>query len=111
MIHDKNLLNDGMNIWLIILYILNLLDLVISCIGLKLGCIEEANPFMSALYDLNPYIFGLWKIAIPIILTVIISKLMRFCTETIIIKVLILSVVCIYVVVLFIHVRWALYFL
>lgn len=46
---------------LILLYSLNLLDLLFTFIGLRLLLIEEANPIMAMLYEMNPTFFILIK--------------------------------------------------
>lgn len=49
---------------LVTLYVLNLLDLIFTYIGLRLMFIEEANPIMAYFYEVSPLSFILIKIIV-----------------------------------------------
>lgn len=111
MFQDRNIQASRVNTWLIVIYALNLLDLIFSCIGLRMGCIEETNPLMRMLYVVNPYFFILCKIVIPLVFIFIVSKLLKYCVDNGIIMTLIISTACTYGAVIFTHVRWVFHLL
>ncbi|QFT89778.1 hypothetical protein FIU87_14035 [Bacillus sp. THAF10] len=53
---------------LLILLALNLFDGAATYIGLHFQLIEESNPLMQTLYDLNPIIFLTFKVSISFLL-------------------------------------------
>ncbi|MGD7046036.1 DUF5658 family protein [Jeotgalibacillus proteolyticus] len=55
------------------LSILNLLDGVITHIGLSYSFIEEANPFMRMVYDMHPFLFLTIKLVLSLALILFIS--------------------------------------
>ncbi|QQZ10955.1 DUF5658 family protein [Heyndrickxia vini] len=47
---------------------LNIIDAVISFIGLKLDLIQEANPLMGYIYNQHPFLFLLVKLSFSFLL-------------------------------------------
>ncbi|WP_102027589.1 DUF5658 family protein [Salirhabdus sp. Marseille-P4669] len=53
---------------LYLIALLNVLDLVLTTIGLQFHIIEEVNPFMSGLWKLHPFVFIGVKISLSLLL-------------------------------------------
>ncbi|MCM3214294.1 DUF5658 family protein [Niallia taxi] len=51
--------------------ILNLADGILTYIGMQLQLIGEANPLMSSIWELSPYLFLCCKIALSIFLFIL----------------------------------------
>ncbi|MFD2445748.1 DUF5658 family protein [Bacillus sp. CGMCC 1.16607] len=68
---DLTKLNKGVNVltfMFIYLAFINIVDGLVTYIGLKLGNIEEANPLMSFLFDFDPILFISVKLGLSILL-------------------------------------------
>lgn len=52
---------------LMLLYVLNICDLLFTFYGIRNNYIEEVNPIMKHIYNLNSFYFVLFKFSIPLI--------------------------------------------
>jgi hypothetical protein len=53
---------------------LSLIDLILTALGLKIGIIDEGNPFMKNMLEISPVLFVTLKIALTLFFLIIISK-------------------------------------
>jgi Domain of unknown function (DUF5658) len=58
--------NQTLPLGLICLGILNIVDVFLTDLGLKMGWIEEGNPLMAFLYNIHPYALWGWKILLAV---------------------------------------------
>lgn len=94
------------DLWLIILFVLNISDLIFSYGGLQAGIIEEANPIMAYLYETSILFFFMFKILVPFLLIISISRLLKFCENTELINALVYTAVFIYASINAYHIYW-----
>lgn len=85
-----------------ILFILCLLDTILTDIGLRNHIIGEANPLMSWIYSSSKIAFYLMKLALPVALIVILSKM----RATLLINLLLRAALVIYSIVFLMHISW-----
>ena len=86
----------------IILFILAILDALFTDIGIKNQLITESNPIMRKIYNMSVTGFYIIKIALPILLIGIITKL----EKTQFIVFLLNAAILIYVSVILLHFYW-----
>ncbi|MFY4776292.1 DUF5658 family protein [Metabacillus sp. RGM 3146] len=56
------------------LALVNILDMCATLSGLRLGFIQELNPIMNTLYEVNPFLFVAVKLLISFILVGLVIK-------------------------------------
>lgn len=98
--------SNRFDLWLIILFALNIFDLIFSYGGLKTGFIEEANPIMAYLYDTSISAFLLFKIWVPSFMIIAVSLLLKFCENIRFIIVLVHIAIFIYGAINAYHIWW-----
>lgn len=79
-----------------------MLDAIFTDFGIRYGHIEEANPFVRSLYEMNVFAFYLLKASLPILLYV----LMHNMRPSLLIRNLLVVALIVYTSVIFIHVSW-----
>ena len=63
--------------WIIILWVLNLIDAISTHAALQIGWAREVNPFMAYLYAKDPLLFFAYKIVIGSIGCMCFSKIKK----------------------------------
>lgn len=86
------------------LTILNIFDAGVTWFGLEHAFISELNPFMYAIYEINPLLFVLTKTFLSIFLLLFI--LFKRIPQSSLIKALTLFAAVSYTAVVFMHVFW-----
>lgn len=79
-----------------------MLDAIFTDFGIRYGHIEEANPFVRSLYEMNVFAFYLLKASLPILLYV----LMHYMRPSLLFRNLLVVTLIVYTSVIFIHVSW-----
>lgn len=85
-----------------LLFCLCMIDAIFTDFGIRYGHIEEANPFVRYLYDMNVIAFYLLKASLPFVLFI----LMHYMKPSSFIKNLLVVALVVYTVVIFIHISW-----
>ncbi|MCM3743573.1 DUF5658 family protein [Sporosarcina luteola] len=85
-----------------LLFCLCMIDAIFTDFGIRYGHIEEANPLVRSLYDLNIIAFYLLKSSLPIILFLF----MKYMKPSLLVKNLLIVALIIYTIVTFIHISW-----
>lgn len=85
-----------------LLFCLCMIDAIFTDFGIRFGHIEEANPFVRSLYDMNVIAFYLLKASLPILLFI----LMHYMRPSFIIRNLLIVALIIYTVIILIHISW-----
>lgn len=85
-----------------LLFCLCMIDAVFTDFGIRYGHIEEANPFIRSLYDVNIFAFYLLKASLPILL----FFLMQYMKPSYIVRTLLIVALIIYTLVILIHISW-----
>ncbi|MCM3637196.1 DUF5658 family protein [Sporosarcina luteola] len=85
-----------------LLFCLCMIDAIFTDFGIRYGHIEEANPLVRSLYDINIIAFYLMKSSLPIILFLF----MKYMKPSVVVKNLLIVALIIYTIVIFIHISW-----
>lgn len=85
-----------------LLFCLCMLDAIFTDLGIRYDHIEEANPFVRSLYDMNVIAFYLLKASLPILL----FMLMHYMKPSLLIRNLLVVALIVYTFIIFIHVSW-----
>jgi len=85
-----------------LLFCLCMIDAIFTDFGIRYGHIEEANPFVRSLYDVNVIAFYLLKASLPILLFL----LMQYMKPSQIVRNLLIVALIIYTLVILIHISW-----
>ncbi|MCM3711801.1 DUF5658 family protein [Sporosarcina luteola] len=85
-----------------LLFCLCMIDAIFTDFGIRYGHIEEANPLVRSLYDINIIAFYLMKSSLPIILFLF----MKYMKPSVIVRNLLIVALIIYTIVIFIHISW-----
>ena len=85
-----------------LLFCLCMIDAVFTDFGIRFGHIQEANPFVRSLYDLNIIAFYIMKASLPILLFI----LMNYMKPSQLIRSLLVVALIIYTLVILIHISW-----
>lgn len=85
-----------------LLFCLCMIDAIFTDFGIRFGHIEEANPLVRSLYDMNVIAFYLLKASLPILLFI----LMHYMRPSLIIRNLLIVALIIYTVIILIHISW-----
>ncbi|MFC5603871.1 DUF5658 family protein [Sporosarcina koreensis] len=85
-----------------LLFCLCMIDAIFTDFGIRYGHIEEANPFVRSLYDVNVIAFYLLKASLPILLFI----LMHYMKPSYIIRNLLIVALIFYTLVILIHISW-----
>ncbi|RBW69900.1 hypothetical protein DS031_08560 [Bacillus taeanensis] len=95
------------NKFVFLLCILCLLDAVFTDIGLRKHLINEQNPLMEAFYQKDIKLFYIVKLGLPICLLLLLYKyqIRKIITNSI------LFVNILYTFIIFLHIRWFIFFL
>ncbi|NKE07459.1 DUF5658 family protein [Mesobacillus selenatarsenatis] len=83
---------------------LNLFDAAVTWIGLENSFISELNPFMHAMYEINPFLFILIKVTLSIFLFLFV--LFKVVPQSTLIKGITVFASAAYTAVVFMHVFW-----
>ncbi|MFS0689078.1 DUF5658 family protein [Sporosarcina sp. 179-K 8C2 HS] len=94
--------NDRLLNTCFLLFCLCMIDAIFTDFGIRYGHIQEANPFVRSLYDVNVIAFYLMKASLPILL----FFLMHFTKPSQLVKNLLAVTLIIYTLVIFIHISW-----
>lgn len=85
-----------------LLFCLCMIDAIFTDFGIRNGHIEEANPFIRSLYDMNVIAFYLLKASLPILLFIF----MHYMKPSLLVRNLLIVALIIYTIVIFIHISW-----
>lgn len=85
---------------------LNLLDGIFTFSGLRVGLIEEENPLMEILWELNPFCFLFSKIALSVLLLVVAYHFKKIATVFKYWKIVLILSCFAYTAVLIMHLIW-----
>jgi hypothetical protein len=85
-----------------LLFCLCMIDAVFTDFGIRYGHIQEANPFVRSLYDMNVIAFYMMKASLPILLFI----LMHYVKPSQLIRNFIVIALIIYTLVILIHISW-----
>lgn len=91
-----------LKIILLVFSILNLLDGILTLIGLNHNVIEEYNPVMKILYDFHPLLF----LTVKLILSAFLILLSYFIPEKSFVKIITICATVIYLIVCLLHLVW-----
>ena len=85
-----------------LLFCLCMIDAVFTDFGIRYGHIQEANPFVRSLYDLNIIAFYIMKASLPILLFI----LMNYMKPSQMVRNSLVVALIIYTLVILVHVSW-----
>lgn len=96
-IQQNRLLNAGF-----LLACLCLLDAVFTDYGLRTGHIEEANLFVTFMYDKSIFLFYAVKLGLPLLLL----YMLTIQSSGVVVRITLTTALFLYIAVLFIHIFW-----
>ncbi len=85
-----------------LLFCLCMIDAIFTDFGIRYGHIQEANPFVRSLYDMNVIAFYMMKAGLPILLFI----LMQYMKPSHLVRNLIVVALIIYTLIILVHISW-----
>lgn len=85
-----------------LLFCLCMIDAIFTDFGIRYGHIQEANPFVRSLYDMNVIVFYMMKAGLPILLFI----LMQYMKPSQLVRNFIVVALIIYTLIILVHISW-----
>lgn len=85
-----------------LLFCLCMIDAIFTDFGIRYGHIQEANPFVRSIYDMNIIAFYVMKASLPLLLFI----LMQYTKPSAFVRNLLIIALIIYTLVILIHISW-----
>ena len=85
-----------------LLFCLCMIDAIFTDFGIRYGHIQEANPFVRSLYDMNVIAFYIMKAGLPILLFI----LMQYMKPSQLVRNFIVVALIIYTLIILVHISW-----
>lgn len=85
-----------------LLLCLSMIDAIFTDLGLRQGLIEEFNPLMRSIYEMNIPVFYLIKFCLPLALLFLVTKI----THRLYLRFLLLSALLLYIIIVVYHICW-----
>ncbi|QTD41475.1 DUF5658 family protein [Sporosarcina sp. Te-1] len=85
-----------------LLLCLSMMDAIFTDLGLRQGLIEEFNPIMRTIYEMNIALFYFVKFILPLSLLFLVTKM----THLFYLRIMLLTALLLYVIIIAYHICW-----